>query len=211
MRVANSLRRGSAAGYVLGGLLIAAGLAAIPILRGQRAVLTQEAAAILAAQPTNRAQLDSLDASVLDTKASLLLETARAAARAERKLQLVIAVDSGTLALMRDGITLRTMSARFTGTPDRGTQTITRIAARPVESASPIVDSLGRRIVSAPTDSTVERVTLSDGTIIEAGDASAVLLGGMTRSPGPRTILLSRRDFAAIRPNLAKGMKAVLF
>jgi len=211
MRVADSLRRGSAAGYVLGGLLIAAGLAAIPILRGQRAVLTQEAAAILAAQPTNRAQLDSLDASVLESKASLLLETARAAARAGRKLQLVIAVDSGTLALMRDGTTLRTMSARFTGTLERGTQTIARIAARPVESVSPVVDSLGRRLVSAPTDSTVERVTLSDGTIIEAGDASAVLLGGMTRSPGPRTILLSRRDFAAIRPNLAKGMKAVLF
>jgi len=198
-------------GYVLGGLLIAAGTAAIPILRGQRAVLKQEAAAIHAAQPTDRAQLDSLDASVLDTKASLLLETARAAARAERKLHLVIAVDSGTLALMRDGITLRTMSARFTGIPERGTQTIEHIAARPVESASPVVDSLGRRIVSAPTDSTVERVTLSDGTIIEAGDASAVLLGGMTPAPGPRTILLSRRDFAAIRPNLVKDMKAVLF
>ena len=211
MRVANSLRRGSAVGYVLGGLLIAAGTAAIPILRGQRAVLKQEAAAIHAAQPTDRAQLNSLDASVLDTKASLLLETARAAARAERKLHLVIAVDSGTLALMRDGITLRTMSARFTGIPERGTQTIAHIAARPVESASPVVDSLGRRIVSAPTDSTVERVTLSDGTIIEAGDASAVLLGGMTPAPGPRTILLSRRDFAAIRPNLVKDMKAVLF
>jgi len=211
MRVAKSLRRGSAAVHVLGGLLIAAGLAAIPILRGQRAELREEAIAIFAAQPTHRARLDSLDVTLRETQATLVLETTRAAARAERKLQLVIAVDSGTLALMRDGITLRTMSARFTGTPDRGTQTITRIAARPVESASPVVDSLGRRIVSAPADSTVERVTLSDGTIIEAGDASAVLLGRMTPGSGLRTILLSRRDFAAIRPNLVKGMKAVSF
>lgn len=211
MRVADSLRRGRAVGYALGGLLIAAGLAAIPLVRAQRADLRGEVSRILAAQPTDRARLDSLDASVLETRATVRLETVRAASRAERKLQLVIAVDSGTLALMRDGITLRTMSARFTGIPARGTQTIARIAARPVESVSAVVDSLGRRIVSAPADSTVERVTLSDGTILEPGDASSVLLGGMTAAPGPRTILLSRRDFAAIRPNLVKGMKAVLF
>jgi len=206
-----SRRRGSAVGYVLAGLVIAAGLGALPVLRAKRATLRQDAAAIRAAVPGERARLDSLDGAVRAAHATLSLETSRASARTEPRLHLVIAVDSGTVALMRDGITFRTMSARFTGAPTRGTQTITRIAARPVESTAPVVDSLGNTIAAAQADSTVERITLSDGTILEAGDASAVLLGGVNVAPGARMILLSRRDFAAIRPNLVKGMKAILF
>jgi hypothetical protein len=57
----------------------------------------------------------------------------------------------------------------------------------------------------------VERVTLTDGTVIEGGDAAATLLGGVEVAPGPRMIVVSRRDFAAIRPNLVRGMKAVSF
>jgi len=204
-------RRGGAVGYVLAGLVIAATLGTIPVLRAKRTASRQEAAAIRTAQPTERARLDSLDGALRAAQATLTLEIARANARTEPKLHLVIAVDSGTVALMRDGITLRTMSARFTGAPTRGTQTITRIAVRPVESTAPVVDSLGKSIAAAPLDSTVERITLSDGTILEAGDASAVLLGGVDVAPGARMILLSRRDFAAIRPNLVKGMKAMLF
>jgi hypothetical protein len=196
---------------VLAGLVIAAGLGAVPWLRAKRAALRLEAAAIRAGQPTDRTRLDSLETAVRAAQATLRLETARASARTEPRLHLVIAVDSGTVALMRDGMTLRTMSARFTGSPTRGTQTITRIAARPVESTAPVVDSLGTTIAAALADSTVERITLSDGTILEAGDASAVVLGGVDVLPGARTILLSRRDFAAIRPNLVKGMKAILF
>jgi hypothetical protein len=211
MTTVASRRRGGAIGYVLAGVVSVGAVAAIPYLRAQRAVLQQEAAALRAEQPTNRARLDSLTAAVADSAATLALETARAAARMEPKLHLVIAVDSGTVALMRDGITLRTMSARFTGTPERGTHTIASIAARPVESLAPTVDSSGQRIAVAPVDSTVERVTLSDGTVLEAGAAAAVLLGGVEVARGPRMILLSRRDFAAIRPNLVKGMKAVLF
>lgn len=206
-----SPRRGSAVGYVLAGLVIAAGLGALPVLRAKRATLRQDAAAIRAAQPGERARLDSLDGAVRAAHATLSLETSRASARTEPRLHLVIAVDSGTVALMRDGITLRTMSARFAGAPTRGTQTITRIAARPVESTAPVVDSLGKTIAAAQADSTVERITISDGTILEAGDASAVLLAGVNVAPGARMILLSRRDFAAIRPNLVKGMKAILF
>lgn len=204
-------RPGAAAGYVLAGVVIAGALAAIPWLRAERAGLLREAREIRAAQPTDSARLDSLDGAVRESAATLALEQARAAARAEPKLHLVIAVDSGTVALVRDGITLRTMSARFSGAPERGTQTITRIAARPVESVAPTVDSTGASITAAKADSTVERVTLSDGTVLVAGDASAVLLGGVEVARGPRMILLSRRDFAAIRPNLVKGMKAVLF
>ena len=211
MRAAASRRRGGAVGYVLVAIVIAGALGAIPFLHTERAGLLREAEDARAAQPTNNARLDTLNAAVGEATATLALEMARADARAEPKLHLVIAVDSGTVALVRDGITLRTMSARFTGTPERGTQTITRIAAKPVETVAPTVDSTGAVIKAPPADSTVERVTLSDGTILEAGDASAVLLAGVEVARGPRMILLSRRDFAAIRPNLVKGMKAVLF
>jgi hypothetical protein len=204
-------RRGGVIGYVLVAIVTVGALAAIPYLRSQRTALLSTAAAIRAELPTNSARLDSLNGAVSEAAATLALEKARAGARAEPKLHLVIAVDSGTVALMRDGITLRTMSARFTGTPERGTHTITGIAARPVASRALTVDSTGQRITGAPVDSTVERVTLSEGTVLEGGDAAAVLLGGVEMAQGPRMILLSRRDFAAIRPNLVKGMKAVLF
>ena len=205
-------RAGSTVWNVVAGLVIAAGLGAIPFLRAERESLQREAATLRAEQPTLASALDSLTGAVAETRPTLALEQARAAARAEPKLHLVIAVDSGTVALMRDGITLRTMSVRFSGaTPARGTQTIASIAVKPVQATAPTVDSLGTTVVAAPVDSTVERVTLSDGTVIEAGEAAAVLLGGVEVAPGPRMILLSRRDFAAIRPNLVKGMKAVLF
>lgn len=205
-------RTGSIAGYVITGLVIAAGVGAVPFLRAHRIALQREAAGLRAEQPTLTGRLDSLRAAVTETKATLALEQARAAARAEPKLHLVIAVDSGTVALMRDGITLRTMSARFTGQmPARGMQTIASIDVKPVAATAPTVDSLGTTIAAAPVDSTVERVTLTDGTVIEAGEAAAVLLGGVEVAPGARMILLSRRDFAAIRPNLVKGMKAVMF
>ncbi len=205
-------RAGSTVWNVVAGLVIAAGLGAIPFLRAERESLQREAATLRAEQPTLASALDSLTGALAETRPTLALEQARAAARAEPKLHLVIAVDSGTVALMRDGITLRTMSVRFSGaTPARGTQTIASIAVKPVQATAPTVDSLGTTVVAAPVDSTVERVTLSDGTVIEAGEAAAVLLGGVEVAPGPRMILLSRRDFAAIRPNLVKGMKAVLF
>lgn len=205
-------RAGSTVWNVVAGLVIAAGLGAIPFLRAERESLQREAATLRAEQPTLASALDSLTGALAETRPTLALEQARAAARAEPKLHLVIAVDSGTVALMRDGITLRTMSVRFSGaTPARGTQTIASIAVKPVQATAPTVDSLGTTVVAAPVDSSVERVTLSDGTVIEAGEAAAVLLGGVEVAPGPRMILLSRRDFAAIRPNLVKGMKAVLF
>lgn len=205
-------RAGSTVWNVVAGLVIAAGLGAIPFLRAERESLQREAATLRAEQPTLASALDSLTGALAETRPTLALEQARAAARAEPKLHLVIAVDSGTVALMRDGITLRTMSVRFSGAiPARGTQTIASIAVKPVQATAPTVDSLGTTVVAAPVDSTVERVTLSDGTVIEAGEAAAVLLGGVEVAPGPRMILLSRRDFAAIRPNLVKGMKAVLF
>jgi hypothetical protein len=204
-------RGGAALALILAVLVIVGALGGAAYLRVQRTALLQQAASIRASQPTDRARLDSLNGAVAEASGTLALEKARAEARAEPKLHLVIAVDSGTVALMRDGITLRTMSARVTGAPQRGTQSITNIASRPVETLAPIVDSTGVRLAAAPGDSTVERVTLSDGTILEGGDAAAVLLGGVDVAPSPRMILLSRRDFAAVRPNLVKGMKAVLF
>ena len=205
-------RSGNTVGYVVTALVITAAVGAIPFLRARRAALQREAAVLRAEQPTVATALDSLSAAVAETRATLALEQARAAARAEPKLHLVIAVDSGTVALMRDGIALRTMSARFGGqAPTRGTQTIATIDVVPVSVTAPTVDSLGSTVAAAPVDSTATRVTLSDGTVIEGGDAAAVMLGGVDVAPGARRILLSRRDFAAIRPNLMKGMKAVSF
>ncbi len=199
-------------GFIITGLVIAAAVAAVPMLRAERETLRQEAALLRSQKSTATLTLDSLRKAADVEAATLALERARANARAEPKLHLVIAVDSGTVALMRDGITLRTMPARFRGAlPARGTQTIARIAESPVATDAPTVDSLGNAIAKGAKEMKVERVTLSDGTVIEGGDAAAALLGGVEVAPGPRMILVSRRDFDAVRPNLVRGMKAVLF
>ncbi len=199
-------------GFVIAGLLTVAAAVAIPLLRAQTESLTQEANRLRAAQTSGALVLDSLRTATAASKAILALEQARALARDEPKLHLVIAVDSGTVALVRDGITLRSMPARFRGgMPTRGQQTIATIAESVVAATAPTVDSLGNTITAAAKDMKVERVTLSDGTTLEGGDAAEALLGGVEVAPGPRMILVSRRDFAAIRPNLVRGMKAVLF
>ncbi|MBC7844201.1 MAG: hypothetical protein H7099_17960 [Gemmatimonadaceae bacterium] len=199
-------------GFAITGLLIVAAAVAIPKLRAETEALKQEAIALRATQATGVQALDSLRTATAASQAMLALEQARATARDEPKLHLVIAVDSGTVALVRDGITLRTMPARFRGgAPSRGQQTITKIAESVVAATAPTVDSLGNTITAAAKEMKVERVTFTDGTTLEGGDAAAALLGGVEVAPGPRMILVSRRDFAAIRPNLVRGMKAVLF
>lgn len=211
-RVRLSPRRGRTVGFVLCGVLIVGALAAIPFLRAQRQVFQREAASLMAAQATAAQALDSLRQETVEVSGALALEEARASARAVTALHLVIAVDSGTVALMRDGITLRTMPARFRGDrPERGTSTITRVDETVVAPVAPTVDSLGNLVATPPGDSTVQQVVLSDGTVLRAGDAALALLGGLENAPGPRMVLVSRRDFAAIRPNLVRGMKAVLF
>jgi hypothetical protein len=199
-------------GFVLAGVLIAAAVAAVPLLRAERDTLVRDTAAMTHAQATAGRTLDSLRRRTDVAQATLTLERARAAARAEPKLHLVIALDSGTVALVRDGITLRSMPARFRGgAPARGLQSITKIAESVVAAAAPTVDSLGNAVRGVAPETKVERVTFSDGTMLEGGDAAAAMLGGVEVAPGPRMILVSRRDFAAIRPNLVRGMKAVLF
>jgi hypothetical protein len=199
-------------GFIVAGVIIACAVAAIPLLRAERADLRTEVAWLRTQKATAAQRLDSLKATTAVAHATLALETARAVSREEPKLHLVVAVDSGTVALMRDGITLRTMPARFTGgRPTRGTQSITRIAETVVKADAATVDSLGNTVKASAPETKVERVTLSDGTTIEGGDAAAALLGGVDAAPGPRMIIVSRRDFAAIRPNLVRGMKAVLF
>ena len=174
--------------------------------------MQREAATLRTDQAVAALTTDSLRKSDEAAKVTLALERARAAAREEPKLHLVIAVDSGTVSLMRDGITLRSMPARFRGgLPTRGSQSITKIAESVVVTTAPTVDSLGNTIAVAAPETKVERVTLSDGTTLEGGDAAAAMLGGVEVAPGPGVILVSRRDFAAIRPNLVRGMKAVLF
>lgn len=198
--------------YLLTGLAIVCAAVAIPVLRAERASLIDETRALTAARPTLAATRDSLAGLRSRTAATLMLERARAATRDEPKLHLVIAVDSGTVALVRDGITLRSMPARFRGTAlKRGTQAIVKIAETPVRIDAPTVDSLGNAIAALAAEMKIERVTLTDGTVLEGGDAAEAFLGGSDNAPGPRTIIVSRRDFAAVRPNLARGMKAVLF
>ena len=196
---------------VLAVATITGALASIPYLRQQRSALRAETQVLRERKTTAAQTMDSLQNESASIRATLQLEQARAAARDDPKLHLVIAVDSGMVALVRDGITLRSMPARFRGAaPARGTQSIAAIEAAAVQSTTPTVDSLGNAIPVAP-ESLAESVTLTDGTVIEGGDAAAVLLGGLDVAPGPRLIILSRRDFAAMRPNLVRGMKAVLF
>lgn len=184
----------------------------VPMLRTERIAMLREADSLRVTRSTATQALDSLRRERDAVGATLALERARAEARSEPKLHLVIAVDSGTVALVRDGVTLRTMPALFRGArPTRGTQTIARIAESVVKAVAPTVDSLGNTLTAATRETTVERVTLTDGTVIEGGDAASALLGGVEVAPGPRMIVVSRRDFSAIRPNLVRGMKAVSF
>jgi len=200
-------------GLVLLGILAVAAGASVPLLRAQRESLVRETADIRRTSAGATRVRDSLAAVTSGREATFSLEQARATAREEPKLHLVVAVDSGTVALVRDGITLRSMAARFSGAePERGVQSIASIieVAAPV-TAAPVVDSLGNPVAAPPAPKKVQRVALSDGTVLEAGDAASALLGGVERTGGPRRIIISRRDFAAIQPNLVRGMKAVLF
>ena len=200
------------AGFVIAAVLIAGAAGAIPWLRAQTAAMRREVTDLRAEQVAATHTLDSLSRAAALSKVTLTLELARASARDEPKLHLVIAVDSGTVALVRDGITLRSMPARFVGgRPTPGQQTIAKIVESVVAASAPTVDSLGNTVTVAAPETKVERVTLSDGITLEGGDAAVAMLGGVDMSPGPRAILVSRRDFAAIRPNLVRGMKAVLF
>ena len=188
------------------------GLASIPVLRAQRDAMQREANALYDVRLETAAALDSLRHVAERMRHTLALERARAASRAPAGLHLVIAVDSGTVTLMRDGIALRTMPARFLGDrPARGTRTISRISTSAIAASAPTVDSLGNAVVSASPERTVERVTLDDGTMLQAGDAAAAFLGGIESNAGPRVVVVSRHDFAAIRPNLTRGMTTVLF
>ncbi len=196
--------------YAITVLLLVAAALGVPFLRAQRAALVLEAHELGAIRTTTAAAIDSLRGVREQTRATLTLERARATAREEPSLHLVIAVDSGTMSLVRDGITLRSMPVRFRGAPSRGMQTIDKIVESVVGAVPATVDSLGNAVAAAP-EATVERVMLTDGTVIEGGDAAAVLLGGLEATAGPKTVVLSRRDFAAVRPNLVRGMKAVLF
>lgn len=199
-------------GFALAGLLLGIAGVSVPLLRQQRDTFVHETARLQVAQRTVTQVRDSLRQVTANVTGTLRLEQARATARMEPKLHLVIAVDSGTVALVRDGITLRSMAARFRGAaPKVGTQSISRLVEASGEPAAPTVDSLGNRVRTAPVEKTVQRVLLADGTTIEGGDAAAALLGGVDASDGPRTIIVSRRDFDAIRPNLVRGMPVVLF
>jgi hypothetical protein len=198
--------------YVAAALLLVGGIASVPLLREQRRAFARETIALRSAAGTVATTLDSLADITSRTSATLSLERARAESRAEKGLHLVVAVDSGTVALMRDGMALRTMSARFRGAlPTRGSQAIARIVSSVAREAAPTVDSLGQIVRIAAPETKVERITLTDGTILEGGDAADAILGGVDVEPGPRRIVVSRRDFAAVRPNLVRGMKAILF
>ncbi len=196
--------------YLATGVLLLAAALAVPLLRAQRASLQQEAQTLEIARTNSAQSLDSLGRVREQTLATLTLERARAGARDEPKLHLVVAVDSGTIALVRDGITLRSMPVRFRGRPSRGVLTIDKVVESRLQAVAATVDSLGNAVAAAP-EMKIERVMLSDGTVLEGDDAGSVLLGGIDGTAGPRAILLSRRDFAAVRPNLVRGMKAVLF
>ena len=200
-------------GLVALGIVALAAAAAVPLLRAQRESLVRETADIRRDASAAARARDSLAAATKALELTLAREQARAAAREEPKLHLVVAVDSGTVALMRDGITLRSMAARFSGAaPERGVQSIASITEVAAEVApAPVVDSLGNPVAAPTVEKKVQRVELSDGTVLEAGDAASTLLGGVERNGGPRRIIISRRDFAAIQPNLTRGMKAVLF
>ena len=196
---------------VLGMAFIGGALASIPYFRQQRGRLGAETQTLRELASTAAQTMDSLQEQSTRLRAMLALEQARADARADPTLHLVIAVDSGTVALVRDGITLRSMPARYRrALPQRGTQRIASIDAEVIRATAPTVDSLGNAIAAAP-ERVAARITLSDGTVIQGGDAAAVLLGGLEVAPGPRLIILSHRDFAALRPNLTVGMTAVLF
>jgi hypothetical protein len=185
--------------------------ASVPFLRDWQHRLRAARASLVQQLPVISVQQDSVARIRDSVQARLQLERTRAASRADSALHLVIAVDSGTMALVRDGVALRTMPAQFAGAaPARGVRTITRMVARVAAPAGPLTDSLGNPItVRDTTQVTVERVSFDDGMELRGAAASDVVLA--RASGGARGVMVSRSDFDAIRPNLVKGMRAYIF
>ena len=210
----HSAVRAPASRWVIGiAVAVAFGaVAAIPLLRSARAGMEQETARLRELAAERAPTLDSLGSLQERERQVLARERGRATARSVVGLHLVIAVDSGTVALMRDGIPLRTAPARFRGArPSPASLTLSQLVERAAVPPVTTVDSLGNVVRTPPVERLVERIVLSDGTVLEGGDAAAAILGGDQPAAGPRAIVISRRDFAAIRPNLVRGMPAIVF
>jgi hypothetical protein len=191
--------------------VIAVAGASIPFLRDWQRSLASGAVRMEQSLPAMDARRDSVERVRDSARATLVIEQARAASRADSALHLVIAVDSGTVTLMRDGIPLRTAAAQFVGgRPAVGAHRIARMITTVAQPVGPLTDSLGLPIrVRDTTQVTVQRVTLDDGTVLRAGAASEVLVE--RAASGARAVVVSTRDFEAMRPNLVKGMSAWVF
>ncbi|MCU0619626.1 MAG: hypothetical protein MUF40_06980, partial [Gemmatimonadaceae bacterium] len=151
--------------------------------------------------------LDSLVGLTDAVRATLVAERIRAASRAESTLHLALDRRGGVLALVRDGVTLRRMAVRIDGAaPEPGVRTIDRLVET-LADTTPVVDELGVPVpLARRAPATVDRIALDDGTLLRGGDASATL-APVADAPGAPAIVLARRDLAAIRPNLVRGMK----
>jgi hypothetical protein len=219
---------------VLLALLVAAGLAggaATPWLLARERTWLGEAAALRGQRAPAEAAVDSLVGLTDSVRATLVTARIRAASRAEATLHLELQRDSGVLLLVRDGLELRRMRIRVDGAPpERGVRTLAQLT-EVVPDSVVTVDSLGATVRdSVRVPRTVDRVRLDDGVELRAGDVADVLApaamvadttavsdsprtitdgAALARlSAGPsRAIVLSRRDLAAIRPNLVAGMK----
>ena len=191
-------------------VLLAVGLAggaAVPWLLAESRALAAETAALRGRRAPAAAALDSLVGLTDAVRATLVAERIRAASRAESTLHLALDREAGTLLLVRDGLALRRMAVRVDGrVPEPGVRSIDRLVET-LADTSPVVDSLGMPVPGVRrVPATVDRIALDDGTLLRGDDASTVLVpvGGTTAAPA---IVLARRDLAAIRPNLVRGMK----
>ena len=146
-------------GYLIAGALAIGAAASVPMVRAARDAALRESESLRSSVAAGAPIHDSLRRASAVVQTTLALESARADARAEPRLHLVIAVDSGTVALVRDGITLRSMPARFLGaSPARGSQAIARLEeASAPPPAVPTVDSLGNAVPAPERERTVER------------------------------------------------------
>ena len=186
-------------------LLVVAGLAggaATPWLLARERAWAGEAAALRGQRAPAAAAVDSLVGLTDSARATLVTARLRAASRAEATLHLELQRDSGVMLLLRDGLELRRMRVRLVGTPsERGVRTLAQLTEMRTDSVV-TVDSLGATVRdSVRATRTVDRVRLDDGVELHAGDVTEGL------APSTRAIVLARRDFAAIRPNLVTGMK----
>ncbi|MHB1222635.1 MAG: hypothetical protein ACYC2G_01105, partial [Gemmatimonadaceae bacterium] len=212
-------------GVVLAVLLVADGF-----LIQRRSAYAAETTRLRESMTTVERERTDLILAADERRWAVMLELARRQARADQRLHLSVAVDSGTLTLERDGARLRLVRAEVGGVALVGSAPDTvRLAAprgeRTIEAVLGANDSwlvpdwvYVQRGLPVPPDSAARSVAgalgatalvLTGGTVIYALPATGPLAEPSYVLPG--SVRLPAADLEAMRPNLSPGMSVYFY